>query len=183
MIDLRDAGGQITHDGYLKLCQMSRPDLSNRFGAILLNEGQDVNTVIADLVQRQRTIQVMVGDRHQQLYRFRGAQDALSAAWMANAEKHYLTQSFRFGPAVAHVTNVILSDGEAAGSRPAHLGEALAAGGPRAPDLVASHRQWRDRERPVHGQARWAPHVLDCRDRQLLAARARGPIPVQPRSQ
>jgi len=109
MIDLQDAGVQITHDGYLKLYQMSRPDLSNRFGAILLDEGQDVNPVIADLVQRQRTIQVMVGDRHQQLYRFRGAQDALSAAWMADAEKHYLTQSFRFGPAVAHVANVILS--------------------------------------------------------------------------
>lgn len=109
MIDLQDASVQITHDGYLKLYQMSRPDLSNRFGAILLDEGQDVSPVIADPVQRQRTIKVMVGDRHQQLYRFRGAQDALSAAWMADAEKHYLTQSFRFGPAVAHVANVILS--------------------------------------------------------------------------
>ncbi|MDR6680176.1 UvrD-helicase domain-containing protein [Pseudomonas oryzihabitans] len=109
MIDLQDKSVQITHDGYLKLYQMSRPDLSNRFGAILLDEGQDVNPVIADLVQRQRTTRVMVGDRHQQLYRFRGAEDALSAPWMADAEKHYLTQSFRFGPAVAHVANVILS--------------------------------------------------------------------------
>ncbi|KTS76438.1 DNA helicase [Pseudomonas oryzihabitans] len=109
MIDLQDKSVQITHDGYLKLYQMSRPDLSNRFEAILLDEGQDVNPVIADLVQRQRTTRVMVGDPHQQLYRFRGAENALSAPWMADAEKHYLTQSFRFGPAVAHVANVILS--------------------------------------------------------------------------
>lgn len=27
---------------------------------------------------------------------------------MADAERHYLTQSFRFGPAVAHVANIIL---------------------------------------------------------------------------
>jgi len=51
---------------------------------------------------------VAVGDPHQQIYRFRGAEDALNSDWMADAERHYLTQSFRFGPAVAHVANIIL---------------------------------------------------------------------------
>lgn len=109
MIDLEDRSVPITHDGYLKLYQMSRPNLSARFGAILLDEGQDVNPVIADLVEIQPVTQVTVGDRHQQLYRFRGAVNALGSAWMADAEHHYLTQSFRFGPAVAHVANIILS--------------------------------------------------------------------------
>ncbi|MFJ5299204.1 UvrD-helicase domain-containing protein [Pseudomonas sp. NPDC088368] len=109
MMDLDDRSVSMTHDGYLKLYQISRPDLSQRFDAILLDEGQDVNPVIADLVQSQKITQVTVGDRHQQLYRFRGAVDALSSAWMADAERHYLTKSFRFGPAVAHVANIILS--------------------------------------------------------------------------
>ena len=103
MIDLQDTGMSITHDGYLKLYQLSKPDLSQRFKAILLDEGQDVNPVIADLVKIQRIRKVTVGDPHQQIYRFRGAEDALNSDWMAGAERHYLTQSFRFGPAVAHV--------------------------------------------------------------------------------
>ncbi|MDR9863412.1 UvrD-helicase domain-containing protein [Pseudomonas baetica] len=108
MIDLQDTGMPITHDGYLKLYQMSKPDLSQRFEGILLDEGQDVNPVIADLVKIQRIRRVAVGDPHQQIYRFRGAEDALGSDWMADAERHYLTQSFRFGPAVAHVANIIL---------------------------------------------------------------------------
>jgi UvrD/REP helicase N-terminal domain len=108
MIDVQDKGMSITHDGYLKLYQLSKPDLSQRFEAILLDEGQDVNPVIADLVKIQRIRKVTVGDPHQQIYRFRGAEDALNSDWMAGAERHYLTQSFRFGPAVAHVANIIL---------------------------------------------------------------------------
>ncbi|MFS2159669.1 UvrD-helicase domain-containing protein [Pseudomonas sp. Pseusp122] len=109
MVDLQDRSVSMTHDGYLKLYQLSKPDLSQRFDAVLLDEGQDVNPVIADLVQSQKITQVTVGDRHQQLYRFRGAVDALSGPWMRDAEHHYLTKSFRFGPAVAHVANIILS--------------------------------------------------------------------------
>ncbi|GAB0063283.1 MULTISPECIES: UvrD-helicase domain-containing protein [Pseudomonas syringae group] len=109
MVDVQDRSVSMTHDGYLKLYQMSQPDLSQRFGAILLDEGQDVNPVIANLVQIQNITQVTVGDRHQQLYRFRGAVDALNSPAMIDAEKHFLTQSFRFGPAVAYVANVILS--------------------------------------------------------------------------
>lgn len=109
MIDPADTGVQITHDGYLKLYQVSKPDLSQRFDCILLDEAQDVNPVIADIARIQKTRIVAVGDPHQQIYRFRGAEDALEAPWMANAEKHYLTQCFRFGPAVAHVANILLS--------------------------------------------------------------------------
>lgn len=108
MIDLQDTSISITHDGYLKLYQLSQPDLSERFKAILLDEGQDVNPVIANLVKTQRIRKVTVGDPHQQIYRFRGAEDALNSDWMADAERHFLTQSFRFGPAVAHVANIIL---------------------------------------------------------------------------
>jgi len=46
---------------YLKLYQLSKPDLSERFNAILLDEGQDVNPVIADIVKIQRVRKVAVG--------------------------------------------------------------------------------------------------------------------------
>ena len=36
-------------------------------------------------------------------------EDALNSDWMVGAEEHYLTQSWRFGPAIAHVANIILS--------------------------------------------------------------------------
>ncbi|CAM3164740.1 hypothetical protein PSFL111601_08855 [Pseudomonas floridensis] len=35
--------------------------------------------------------------------------DALNSPAMIDAEKHFLTQGFRFGPAGAYVANVILS--------------------------------------------------------------------------
>lgn len=65
--------------------------------------------MIADIAHWQRIRMAIVGDPHQQLYRFRGAEDALNSDWMVGAEEHYLTQSWRFGPAIAHVANIILS--------------------------------------------------------------------------
>ncbi|SQK99352.1 DNA helicase [Pseudomonas aeruginosa] len=101
MVDLQDTGMLMPHDGYLKLYQLSKPDLSQRFDCMLLDEGQDINPVIADIAHWQRIKMAIVGDPHQQLYRFRGAEDALNSDWMVGAEEHYLTQSWRFG--VAHV--------------------------------------------------------------------------------
>ncbi|EPF5457800.1 UvrD-helicase domain-containing protein, partial [Pseudomonas aeruginosa] len=109
MVDLQDTGMLMPHDGYLKLYQLSKPDLSQRFDCMLLDEGQDINPVIADIAHWQRIRMAIVGDPHQQLYRFRGAEDALNSDWMVGAEEHYLTQSWRFGPAIAHVANIILS--------------------------------------------------------------------------
>ena len=54
--------------------------------------------MIADIAHWQRIKMAIVGDPHQQLYRFRGAEDALNSDWMVGAEEHYLTQSWRFGP-------------------------------------------------------------------------------------
>ena len=50
---------------------------------------------------------VLVGDRHQQIYRFRGAENALDAPQLVDADQLYLTHSFRFGPAVAQVANML----------------------------------------------------------------------------
>ncbi|CAI1069963.1 UvrD-helicase domain-containing protein [Serratia quinivorans] len=98
----------VTHDVYLKLYQLSEPDLAKRWQTVLFDEGQDANPVTQALVLSQRCNVVMVGDRHQQIYRFRGAENALDAEQLADAEQLCLTHSFRFGPRVARVANMLL---------------------------------------------------------------------------
>lgn len=98
----------VTHDVYLKLYQLSEPDLAKRWQTVLFDEGQDANPVTQALVLSQCCNVVMVGDRHQQIYRFRGAENALDAEQLADAEQLCLTHSFRFGPGVARVANMLL---------------------------------------------------------------------------
>ncbi|HCR62514.1 MAG TPA: DNA helicase [Serratia liquefaciens] len=98
----------VTHDVYLKLYQLSEPDLAKCWQTVLFDEGQDANPVTQALVLSQRCNVVMVGDRHQQIYRFRGAENALDVEQLADAEQLCLTHSFRFGPGVARVANMLL---------------------------------------------------------------------------
>lgn len=107
MIDL-ESTFPITHDGYLKLYQLSKPNLALRFGAILLDEAQDTTPVVASLVMEQDLATILVGDPHQQIYRWRGADNALHSAHTQASDRLYLTNSFRFGPRVAMVANALL---------------------------------------------------------------------------
>ena len=96
----------MVHDGYLKLFQLSQPVLTG-FDYILFDEAQDANPAMLDIVQRQSMPQVIVGDRHQQIYGWRGAQNALDA--LQPTTTRYLTRSFRFGPPIAALANVLLA--------------------------------------------------------------------------
>ncbi|MCB1875792.1 MAG: UvrD-helicase domain-containing protein [Chromatiales bacterium] len=105
MVDHADSAVGMTHDGYLKLYQLSKPVWP--YQRILFDEAQDANPVTTDLVLRQRAHKVFVGDPHQQIYGFRGADDALEKL---NAEETlYLSGSWRFGPHVAGIANVLLA--------------------------------------------------------------------------
>ena len=55
---------------------------------------------------RDRCQLIFVGDRHQQIYSWRGAANAMAEAPVDG--RTYLTQSFRFGAGVATVANVVL---------------------------------------------------------------------------
>lgn len=93
------------HDHYLKLFAMRQTRWAG-VDTVLLDEAQDSNAVVCNMVGDQigfgaRT--VVVGDRYQSLYAWRGAVDAMS---MFPADQVVrLTQSFRFGPAVAEEAN------------------------------------------------------------------------------
>jgi hypothetical protein len=102
--DLQKLSGNLSfsHDHYLKLWQLSEPVL--RYDFLFLDEAQDANPVIDAVVSRQTHIQrVIVGDRAQAIYGWNGAIDAM--AKFPCDERLYLSESFRFGVAVAEEAN------------------------------------------------------------------------------
>ncbi len=96
------ADGIATHNCYLKLWQLSDPRLACDY--VLFDEAQDANPVVAAVVDRQAHAQrILVGDSCQAIYGWRGAIDAL--ARFPAEERLVLSQSFRFGPAIATEAN------------------------------------------------------------------------------
>ncbi|XP_045385629.1 F-box DNA helicase 1 isoform X2 [Lemur catta] len=96
---------QMTHDGYLKLWQLSKPLLAS-YDAIFVDEAQDCTPAIMNIVLSQPCGKIFVGDPHQQIYTFRGAVNALFT--VPHTHVFYLTQSFRFGVEIAYVGATIL---------------------------------------------------------------------------
>ncbi|MYW03487.1 UvrD-helicase domain-containing protein [Streptomyces sp. SID3343] len=106
-LEREDGAVRMTHDHYLKMWARSVPRLA--CDVLMLDEGQDTNDVLYDVIRRQDHAQrVVVGDSAQQIYEWRGARDALARFIKAGAEELLLSQSFRFGPAVASEANAWL---------------------------------------------------------------------------
>jgi hypothetical protein len=107
--DLSSTHGELryTHDHYLKFWQLHAPVIRADF--VLFDEAQDASPVMADIIaqQAERAQLVYVGDSQQAIYAWRGAVNAL--AMIDDAERTFLTQSFRFGPRIATMANEILS--------------------------------------------------------------------------
>lgn len=107
--DLQDPLGALpfSHDHYLKLWQLGDPIIPGEF--VLFDEAQDASPVMLAAVeaQLQRGSQlVFVGDSQQQIYEWRGAVNAL--AQVPHDATVFLTRSWRFGPAIANVANLVL---------------------------------------------------------------------------
>ncbi|EBG5940060.1 ATP-dependent helicase [Salmonella enterica subsp. enterica serovar Enteritidis] len=109
MMTARQGDFPVTHDTYLKLYQLSRPNLSSRYTTLLFDEAQDANPVTSAIVLNQVCRVVLVGDPHQQIYRFRGADNAMQAPQLEKADRLWLTHSFRFGREMAEVANRLLA--------------------------------------------------------------------------
>lgn len=93
------------HDGYLKVWSLNRPVLSYEF--IFLDEAQDTNPAVLSVLTNQRDAQmVYVGDRHQQIYEWRGAINAMNE--IVTPYEATLSQSFRFGGAIADAATQVL---------------------------------------------------------------------------
>lgn len=107
MCDVDNKALPMPYDGYLKLYQLSQPDLSRRYDIILFDEGQDANAVTLDIFLSQSCRLVLVGDRHQSIFGFRRAVNAMERVKADQAVS--LTESRRFGPGIAKLATVLLS--------------------------------------------------------------------------
>lgn len=103
--DLATKDGRLRyqHDYYFKRWQLSGPRLN--YDVILLDECQDTDPVLADVFKRQadHAQLILVGDRCQAIYGWRGATDIMGD--FPGAAMVSLTKSFRFGPAIAAEAN------------------------------------------------------------------------------
>lgn len=102
-----DGFAKFEHDHYLKIWSLGKPSLHCDY--VFLDEAQDTNPVLASIIDAQagNVQRVAVGDAAQQLFAWRGAEDFM-ASFDAD-ERLQLTQSFRFGDAVAEEANRWLS--------------------------------------------------------------------------
>jgi F-box protein, helicase, 18 len=94
----------MSHDGYLKLYQLSRPRLPGDY--VMIDEFQDTNPVVLDIIAQQTQPVIVVGDAYQSIYAFRGAVNAMQD--FRCQFNFALTHSRRFGPGVAEVANELL---------------------------------------------------------------------------
>lgn len=104
MVDAR-SDVPMGHDGYLKKWALQKPIFAEQY--ILLDEAQDTNEVVLDVLRRQQSQIVYVGDKHQQIYEWRGAVNAM--AQVKGCEEAFLTQSFRFGDVIASTASQVIA--------------------------------------------------------------------------
>lgn len=92
------------HQHYRKAWALTEPQIDT--DVILFDEAQDTAPVVMGVLRNQRnSLIIPVGDRYQSINEFTGARNALD---MFGGEELRLTQSFRFGPAIAEVANQFL---------------------------------------------------------------------------
>ncbi|MGW0869903.1 UvrD-helicase domain-containing protein [Streptomyces sp. NPDC002740] len=98
----------LSHDHYLKMWALSKPIIPT--DVVLLDEAQDTNDVLsAVLLAQEHAQRIAVGDSAQQIYSWRGANDALQKfVNELGCPELTLSQSFRFGPAIAARANIWL---------------------------------------------------------------------------
>jgi hypothetical protein len=112
-----DKDTSITHDTYLKLFHL-RDYKINRFfckqskeyiniDVVALDEAQDSNPVTLSIFNKITKQKIVVGDRYQQLYAWRGATNAMT--YFPNYTKAYLTESFRFNSNIADIAMNVLA--------------------------------------------------------------------------
>lgn len=75
----------------------------------MLDEAQDTNEVTLGIFQALSSkIKIYVGDKHQQIYSFRGSKNALDK--IPCDKEFYLSLSFRFNKEIAHYANTLLKN-------------------------------------------------------------------------
>lgn len=92
------------HAVYFKYWAVTNPIIKYDF--VLFDEAQDADPLMLQILEKQECQVIYVGDKHQQIYAWRGAVNALE---QIAAKELYLTKSFRFGQALADQCKPILN--------------------------------------------------------------------------
>lgn len=101
--------GNLSHDIYLKLLDLDddlRAEAFRGFRYLMVDEAQDLNPVQRAILVKSGLPLIAVGDPYQQIYSWRGAENALTHI---KGEIRYLTHSFRFGEEIAETARAILA--------------------------------------------------------------------------
>ncbi len=104
-ISTADGGLPMTFDGYLKVFQLKGAPLD--FDYVLADEAQDLYPAIQSIIRGSGAQEVWVGDSHQQLYGFNGADNAMQR--LDYLDEYPLTFSWRFGEWLAELVQPILN--------------------------------------------------------------------------
>jgi F-box protein 18 (helicase) len=99
---------EVTHSFYLKLfhLKLAERELKLNYDILLLDEAQDINPVTLAIFKYINANQkIVVGDKHQQIYAFRGAINLMNRI---KADTYYLTNSFRFNEEIGDVVSKFL---------------------------------------------------------------------------
>lgn len=90
---------------YIKMWQLTSPRLT-KYDVIIYDEAQDANGAVADVIESQACQKIYIGDSAQAINGWNGAVDFLAKATVD--ARYPLSQSFRFGQAVADAGNDFL---------------------------------------------------------------------------
>ena len=89
----------LMHDIYLKECQLAHVQLTSKrsskpFDVVMLDEAQDVTQCQVELIRNQySSARFLIGDPHQSIYQFRGADCALERLIPTLSKKFKLQKS------------------------------------------------------------------------------------------
>lgn len=96
----------VEHDFYLKQWVLEGARLPGKFDLGLVDEAQDMVPVNIQAIRKMRFSQtILTGDPKQELYQWRGEQDAMKALGYYELP---LTKSHRFGPVIADAANRVI---------------------------------------------------------------------------
>ncbi|MBS0454079.1 MAG: ATP-dependent helicase [Proteobacteria bacterium] len=101
----------VTHDTYLKLWSMQDPKLN--YDYIILDEAQDTNPLTEQIVVAQlaHAKLLAIGDRHQSIYGFRGATNAMQNLRAIDGSRVVtMPRTWRFGQRTADLANTLLQN-------------------------------------------------------------------------
>ncbi len=93
------------HGVYMKLWALSMPVITG-YEFILFDEAQDADPLMLAVMDYQKIPVFYVGDRYQQIYQWRGAINAMDKIQTKHVAR--LSQSFRFGPELASMADMLL---------------------------------------------------------------------------